>query len=1016
MKPIKLTLQAYGPFATREVIDFTPAHDNSIFLMCGPIGSGKSVVLDAIGFALYGDPGSRQNNRTFENLISDYRDPKLETKITFEFSVGKKIYRIERTPTQTVENTKGKPGKRDTSASLIEVGTGAVLAEKAKKVSVYVAEELLGLDREQFFKVVILQQGRFREFLQATVPDRQALLRKIFGTEQYLRVYEILKTRDRNLAKKIGTLEAIIEGLCENAGVDDSTALISKIESEQLKLANLIKCLPPIVKSHQLARAEYTTAKATAKKFTEFQQAVAKQAKLSTQKVLIDSSRIEFAGAQRAAKLVDRAAEVDRRLAEQSDARQSHESAVTALRSAASALKLAKTANDAAQAQKSDLGQFAQELKALHTFQQPVADLKTSLRAQETALRSSQSIKAKQPQLEQALQSQAEKHKQGTQDHIRCTQEATGLAAAAHRLERCQNQVRQFEELIQAKAEESIQLDEQTKAMTRVHQKTSALQDAREAQRVIVQTRQQNLAAELAASLETDQACPVCGSTAHPEKASQPEDAPSDGELVQAEKTVASAESALDGAKTTLNSSKHGLAKLQGKLDTLGKAFGTVGDNHWGTLEAELKVAMAAHLDAESAQEELKSIDQALAAAKKKQVDLQRESNALAIQLVEQETKAAQQADRIEAIEGQVPNELRDENVLLAQISEKQARIASGEKAIEDTSKKLSDTQSTHSAKKASETSLRDALEQKSIAAENAQSDFQQRLKALQYDSKPAFENDLRSAEEIQGLKASIETHDRDVAISADRLKRAQTEIEGMDEPNLADLAAAEADTATSEAEHRKSITRLETELKRQRDTHAQIQDDEARTSKLEQEHEKVAAVARALGGSRGGNLFEAFVLGYLFDEILRSASHRLFQMSNGRYQLFRAGESVGESDHISGLDLELEDINNGKRRASVTFSGGEGFLASLSLALGLADVAMAESGGRALECVFIDEGFGTLEPEDVTRVIKTLTDLSENKRLVGLVSHVETLRTLIPVKLEFEKTGPGTATSKWAS
>ena len=216
------------------------------------------------------------------------------------------------------------------------------------------------------------------------------------------------------------------------------------------------------------------------------------------------------------------------------------------------------------------------------------------------------------------------------------------------------------------------------------------------------------------------------------------------------------------------------------------------------------------------------------------------------------------------------------------------------------------------------------------------------------------------------------------------------------------------------ETEHDAEISKTETKLTAEKQILGQIEASEKKQKKLESEHASVDTVARTLKGRKGENKFEAFVLGYLFESVLKSASIRLFQMSNGRYQLSRSEKMRGGSSGGAGLDVILEDFHSGKSRASVTLSGGEGFLASLSLALGLADVAVAEAGGRTLDCVFIDEGFGTLEPEDITRVIDVLTDSGRNQRLVGLVSHIDTVRALVPLKLEFSKTGPGKSKTDW--
>jgi DNA repair protein SbcC/Rad50 len=1013
MKPLMLKLDCFGPFADQEIIDFSPTQTQNIFLMCGAIGSGKSIILDALGFALYGNPSKIQYNRTFEDLISHYKDPKKETCITFDFSVGQKAYQIERKPTQQVES-KGKMVTRQTSAVLRDLGTGTVLAEGSTKVSDYVVDHLFGLDREQFFKVIVLQQGRFREFLEAKAADRQKLLRKVFGTERYQRVYEILNRRALDLDKKIKKIQNKIEGKCESAGVKTTDELKDKIAGQNERGQKHQEDLPIKVQAHEKAKKAHEGAKITAKKLAEFEEAQKRSHELTAQKEDIDTQRQALAQAERAAKLADKFSASVQRQKEKTEADTHQVQSETQVKATEAERVVAQEKAKEAESKKPELAKWGEQLEKLLGMEAPVKELHKS----QAALLEVSAELAKTESAIPALESQRKTHKEKCsqlEDQRREAGEAAAqLQGSQQKLESCRRRVQQHKDLVHTQGQLENQTEQEQANAQKIKDKSQELKANQDAHQELVLARQKNLAAELAHILEDGHACPVCGSEDHPKKAEHSEEAPTKEQLDDALAAIAKAQDALESCRAKHSETQQAIAKLKGKSEELRKAFADDAEVSEQVLQDALNGAQAEHEKASGAAGQLARLDADLLKAKGEDERLEKESKALLLKQTEQKTKSAELSQRVEELQSQIPAELQVENALPSQVTSLREKIERQKKALEDAQRGLREVQNTLAAHQASLEAAEASAKQAQDAANKAQDAFAAGLKEADFADQAAYEACQESPETMAQMKTRVESYDKDVAIAVDRLKRAQEDAKDLEKPDLALLAGQEKAAKAAETALRDAITTLETQLKQDNETLKQIEESAHEEASLSASHKKVDTVAKTLKGKKGENQFEAFVLGYLFEAVLRSASHRLFQMSNGRYQLSRADKIRGGQVGHSGLEVVLNDSFSGKPRASVTFSGGEGFLASLSLALGLADVAVAEAGGRSLDCVFIDEGFGTLEPEDVNRVINVLTDSGKNNRLVGLVSHVETVRTLVPLKLEFTKTGPGISSAAW--
>jgi exonuclease SbcC len=357
-----------------------------------------------------------------------------------------------------------------------------------------------------------------------------------------------------------------------------------------------------------------------------------------------------------------------------------------------------------------------------------------------------------------------------------------------------------------------------------------------------------------------------------------------------------------------------------------------------------------------------------------------------------------------------LPKALRTRAELNKVLTKSKSRLEQLLQALESAMKDEAETRQEHAEAKAAAGGAESSLKIAAQRSQKASERFSRRLKTAGFSGPDGYGEAKLTERAIDELARAIDEYEAGLKAARLRLTRARQTIRGKRKPDvskfLAKAKAAEAscDAKIAEtAEIRKEQERLAGLTKELVSTEREIE-------KMEKRYYVTGKIADVANGKNAkGITFQRFVLGTLLDEVLAAATGRLKLMSHGRYDLQRA---VERSDRrlAGGLDLEVFDTFTGYARPVSTLSGGETFLASLSLALGLADVVQARAGGIHLETVFIDEGFGSLDPEALDLALRTLMDLQKGNRLVGIISHVPELKERIDVRLEVTRTTKGSS------
>ncbi|MFP4106121.1 MAG: AAA family ATPase [Phycisphaerae bacterium] len=1013
MKPLRLTMKAFGPYAGEQTLDFRDLRENGLFLVTGPTGSGKSTVLDAICYALYGNTSG--DERDGSQMRSQHADPDTETEVTFDFALGADRYRVRRNPAYDRPKKRGDGMTTQQAAATLydrtdvedDAHDGEPMATKIGEVDLAV-ENLLGFRSQQFRQVVMLPQGQFRKLLVSGSAERQDILETLFRTQFYRLVEQRLKEQGKQSKQQLEQLQNRRTQVLELAGAERPNELTEKLDELKKQRGRTVKELQNARKEKEAADRALEEGKSAADALKEARDAQAALDKVRAREEEVDQLRRRAEQAEKALALRDVETACRQRRKEAAQARDASEKADAALTAAGKQMDQAQEALSKQQKRAEKLDPLNREIDRLDQLAQQVdklSEAKTTAehKAAEAKKLSEQHAAAEKQrkQLEQKLQTLSAEQSKAKETAGRLEQHTLALKEV-------QRTHKALVELKQARAERE-KADRQVQQADRtVKQAETKLQQAIERLRQMEREYQSGSAALLARSLEEDKPCPVCGSTHHPAPAESADEIPDKEALEAQRRTVADRQKTRDEAQADLSEQKSRLKVASAQVTSLESDLGDQVDRRPEQLQEQIAELQTQRDKADRARKQLTEIgntqerleNQAASAGKQAQQLVERLQNAKA----ESASAEARLTERREA----VPEDLRSPEKLTARkqkLTTERDEIRSAlDEATKAADKAREQLLTCRSESKAAETAAAKAAD----AARTARKEFQARLTKAGFESEETYTAARLEPEQIETHHKRIQQYQDDLSAAKDRAARATAAAEGVKAPDPDKLQAAAAETE-------KEVERLLGEQAALEEKVAQHEKwcDQLEKMAAEQESaEKHYAVYNTLGEIAGGrnslNLsFHRYVLGILLDDVLLAASRRLQIMSKGRYELRRQRE-LTDRRGAKGLDLEVEDHYTGQARPVQTLSGGESFLAALSLALGLADVVQEYAGGVRLDAIFIDEGFGSLDSEALDDAIRTLIDLQQSGRLVGIISHVAELKERIDARLEVSagKTG----------
>jgi DNA repair protein SbcC/Rad50 len=1029
MKPLILTMQAFGPYADREVIDFNQLGNRTMFVISGKTGAGKTTIFDAISYAIYGKASGEDRNGP--ELRSQFATDELLTEVSLDFSLRNKVYSITRSPQQLKKKDRGDGfttiGAKAELYMWNADGERKLLASKTNDVEEKIKEIML-IDANQFRQILMIPQGEFRKLLTSDSKDKELILQRLFHTQLYKLIEEKLKEEASELKKTVEDQEKARNEALRRIQVltneelghalendrENHTIIMPLLQAEimgmEKKIDQLSSQLADKVQGQDVLKGQLYEAEAILKQM-QTKEAL-KEQKLSLLAVEGEYTEKEtqVQRAQKAA-LLAKQEELCQRLKRDADQFQENVNLIIGEIKKLNGLSQQyeqqlqieidrESERQAALAEVNQLVNMKEDVYSFTALQKETNQKDTELKK---AKEQHTNHEQRQRQLEEritTLKVHKEEIEKGKLTFIENEGKLEKLKVDLARLEKLETLLVRHQ-----KSEQNLLL---TKG--RFENIVARYNDAKAQVEEMEKKWIHGQAALLAANLHTDEACPVCGSLHHPAPAIEQENSiPTEEDLKSAKQQASKWENEKSIVEANFyQCQSEERTQQEAVLDLLKE----IGLNRPGftvdELPNEKMKASAAIIQLVQYQnkleEQIKHLDRLKSEMETKEserVALQSRIQQLSILINELTAQFTEKNTVLTRMMKTIPENLRSEaeyerklaasqnlhEWLVSQLEEAQKRLQLVNERLSSETARLQDAEK-HLAAKQQE-------------LETERSIFLTKLSEQGFEKYGIYAASKKTEGEIQRLQDEIRSYREELRSVSDRLKELTDLLADVKTPDVEGIKL-ELAKFTAEID---SLTQERTDLfVKKRDNEEIYQRVESLNNEVKALEERFSIIGDLSDMARGQNhlriTFERYVLAAFLDDILREANVRLRKMTSGRYMLQRKTDrSKGNAQ--SGLELLVFDQYTGQERHVKTLSGGESFKASLSLALGLADVVQNYAGGVSLETMFIDEGFGTLDPESLDQAIEALMDIQSSGRLVGIISHVPELKERIDVRLE---------------
>lgn len=1032
MLPKKVIMENFGPFLHEEV-NFEEMTEAPLFLISGKTGAGKTTIFDAITFALYGDAsgGIRSSNE----IRSSFAESTEETRVQFIFEHQGRSYAIERWPKQTLakKNGKGETTKNQKVQLSIFDDTGKE-AEAYTKVDAVneVIYQILHLQKDQFRQIIMLPQGEFRTFLNANSTEKEAVLRSLFGTNVYRQFTENLKLKKAELEKGVSELTTRIDQLFQQvlaekgatyeeslifaegylseeaqALTQKKVALVEK-QTQQKTLLSQVQKAEKVSESFKLYRQTQEQLQDVEADLPENE---LRKRRLSETKE-IEKLRPTYDRIQELLKI-----QAQQTIEENENKRLSEELVSQSTR--------CQKQSDLFEEQRSDWQAKEKELQSLESFL-PLVRQKEELVKQKNDL--TQKLAQQQEQLARLnqeitrqLDKQATlKEKQNSEkfwqerryEELQFQQKIAELKESAKHI---------FE---QQEAEESQQIE-----LAQLVEKVSSISNQLTSETSEYKKLKSQWASAEIARLSMDllpgEPCPVCGSKEHPNPAQHKELTldnlgklqvaleTQEARLKQLELIREQTEARYELSMTafdTLQAAR--LSEQQSLLEKIERVQRDFETYYQKKVAAELEPIL------QFLEERQNETADALAEISKANHDMQE----LAACLEKNETEKHAFETSIHVLQGE--NQRIEGRLASVDEQTKEWEVAALEARISDLKQRVEEYHGQLDAHQA----LLKEVEQKRIRLheqqrflEKQQQDSAQTLESYQTSLNSQLAEKGLTIDQVKQppvdvslLEQEISDFEQRVLVLSDRQKQLEETLQRQVEPDMEQLKKLLTESDAEVALYQQQYYAKENQLMQQRDLVMKIKSLQEQSKDKLTDLSQIIQLYQTMNGDNPQKIsLERYVLQWYLAEVLKNANQQLKQLTKGRYQ-FELKQETGRSKGNTGLEINVYDDNAGATRSSHTLSGGESFIAALSLALGLAEVIQNQAGGVAIEALFIDEGFGSLDEEALEMAMEALEGIESAGRMIGIISHVRELKERIPQQIVVETSGTGRSSIRY--
>lgn len=1033
MRPIKLTISAFGPYASKQVIDFEELKGRNIFVISGKTGAGKTTIFDAISYALYGEASGE--SRETDSLRSHFADDNTETYVELEFELRGERYIVNRVPKQKKKRVRGDGYTEKTADATLILPDGKVIT-KVKNVTDKIIE-ILGITREQFKQIVMLAQGEFKKLLLADSVEREGIFRKIFNTYDFEKIQAELKDKAANLSKNRTKSKHEMEINLKNIKGEhdivideyvDFPLVIEKLKDLLERDNNIYKTLNEEgkevdnnlqVKNQEKAIIETNNNLIKEKEIITkaLEELLSKEDEYKNKsKTIIDGKN-----AKEVKYIEDKLIETTKKLTKR------EEDYNLSLKNIDSLKLKQEEANKLLQIEESkecDREKLSVEINNLNKLEEKIIELDSLnnkvMHLKQSAENSKLQIINNKKETEELKKYKEEKELQ-LKDIATLETKKVELESDIKAKNKTLDEVRELFKVIRSFQNTYIEHNNKAKEYKEFEVEYKKVKENYEKMDDLYKKEQAGI---LASKLQENEPCPVCGSTNHPNKATIKENLkiPTKEELKVAKENLDKLEKEnLEKINnlTTLNSNKttyleqvnNHLSMLSATLN-IDKTFNSETAKVVKNLGTELKSVIDKLKD-----ELLKVIDKISLKEKiEKELNLitttinEREQSLIKLEECEKNytTELTQNITKIDEYKKEIPENITDLKTLnnLIEVKTKELNISKEKLAKlrlenENLAKKLEGENSTSK-------EINKSIEELKLEIANNQTNFNEAIKEQGFDNIQTYEDAKLQISMVESLEKEVENYNSELKLT----KAKQEDIINKTK----DIVFMDITTIDEEI---RSIQNNKKELESKlRELHAiivgnktvlkNVENLNIEFKEIEEEYKVVGELADLANGKKAPYIsFERYILASYFEDIIEAANIRLEKMTGDRFSLIRkTSKSKGAGQ--KGLELEIYDNYTDSSRDVSSLSGGESFKASLSLALGLSDIVQSNAGGVSLDTMFVDEGFGTLDPQSLDNAIDSLLELQRGGRLVGIISHVEELKERIDAKLEVTSTSKG--------
>ncbi len=947
MKPLKLTMSAFGSYAEKTEIDFS-RQDQGLFLITGDTGAGKTTIFDAITYALYNQTSGGERNGTM--MRSQYAEDSVETYVEFIFSYGEEIYGVRRNPDYKIrrELKNGSVREQKVVGSVeLTLPDGSVFPEKKAGTDKKILE-IIGLTAQQFTQTVMIAQGEFLKLLYTKSDDRKQIFSKLFQTEQYRDVQEELRRRssefdeliaenDRALAQEMG--RCIRPKELEGSGEEELALeeLVEAAKNQEKALAELL-----VTQQNEIGRihGEITRLEADNQLLDNLEKLKNEKQKLKEQEPEENRRRETILAAKRAQGVFG---------------------------------------------EEEKLNQKQRELETSELeearLQEWISSSGIKFQRQETMIR----------EQEEALLAEEEAGKRDLHRIEECLPRYEKLTAALEKEQAAKEEVLWAEKLYRSMLSGKVQ---QIKALRQQEQTLAAEQKtawetlesahtaAEEAAKAYERTYRAFLreqAGILAAQLEEGKPCPVCGSLLHPSPAGLSTDAVFEKDVEKAKRNRERAEDRREEARRIFEETKEAWKEAGRTLSLEIEYFEKESES---TLEEY--VPMEEPLPGEPVEMERETLKE----YRRSYLECQKETSSIREGLVyESEETAKKEMER-----------------LRKELSVKRETFEKNKKDQEELKQKID----VRKGRLLQEQEKRSQLEQESL---NARQNFQQALRQAGFADREQYEGAKLTEESLLELEQESQAYEKACLSNEGEIKALEEAAAGKTRKDVSEHREALQEMETRRQETERQRLSMHTAYITNQSVLENSRSYIEKGQRLREKDAVIKSLYRTANGRLSGSAkmdFETYIQRQYFEEIIREANRRLAVMSNQQFLLkLKAEGSVGKKSN-EGLDLSVYSLVTDSERDVKTLSGGESFLAALAMALGLSDIAARNAGAIRMDMMFIDEGFGSLDAQARAHAIEVLNELAGNRRLIGIISHVTELKEQIDRKLVVTRSEKG--------